>query len=76
MQAIRNVRVYDKKEEIQMKRKLTALLLTLCMIASLLPGTLTAEAAAANRFQVRYDAFRGSVFWSKGDAAPQLNVED
>ena len=61
-----------------MKRRLTAILLALCMIASLLPGTVFAQdaKAATNLFQVSYDMAGGTVFWGRGDRYPEGTEED
>ena len=61
-----------------MKRKLTAVLLALCMVLSLLPGTVFAqgEKAATNTFQVSYDMSGGTVFWSRGTNPIEGTEED
>ncbi len=61
-----------------MKRKLTAALLALCMVLSLLPGTVFAqdEKAATNMFQVTYDMSGGTVFWGRGSIYPEGTEED
>lgn len=59
-----------------MKRKLTAIFLTLCLLASLLPGALSAQAAGSNQFRVHYDMEGGCIFWSKGASMPVGNEED
>ena len=61
-----------------MKRKLTAVLLALCMVLSLLPGTVFAqgEKAATNTFQVSYDMYGGTVFWSRGTNPIEGTEED
>ncbi len=61
-----------------MKRKLTAALLALCIVLSLLPGTVFAqgEKAATNMFQVTYDMSGGTVFWGRGTIYPEGTEED
>ena len=60
-----------------MKRKLTAIFLALCMLASLLPGTVFAEDTRAyNQFRVGYDMGGGSVYWSRGTNLPEGTEED
>lgn len=65
-----------KKEEISLKRKLTALLLTLCMLLTIFPAALPARAAQTNTFRVNYDMNWGIVFWSKGEQMPTDDVEN
>ena len=61
-----------------MKRKLTAMILVLCMALSLLPGTVFAqeEPLAYNQFRVSYDMNGGSVYWSRGSSLPEGTEED
>ena len=61
-----------------MKRKLTAIILALCMLVSLLPGTVFAQEnpRAYNQFRVTYDMNGGSVYWSRGSSLPEGTEED
>lgn len=61
-----------------MKRKLTAAMLALCMLLSLLPGTVFAqdELRATNLFRVNYDMSGGTVFWGRGSILPAGTEED
>ena len=61
-----------------MKRKLTAIILALCLLLSLLPGTVFAQedARAYNQFRVTYDMNGGSVYWSRGSSLPEGTEED
>ena len=61
-----------------MKRKLTAIILALCMLLSLLPGTVFAQEdpLAYNQFRVTYDMNGGSVYWSRGSSLPEGTEED
>ena len=59
-----------------MKRKLTAFLMALCMLSSLIPAIPVAQAAGSNWIRVFYDTNFGCVFWSKGSTNPTDSADD